>query len=66
MPPTETRPAHWIVETNHKVRSGIFAVVFVMMLSHLAHSTQSWAVWGWLAVQFLAYPQLIYLWGRQA
>ncbi len=66
MPPTETRPAHWIVETNHKVRSGIFAVVFVMMLSHLAHSTQSWAVWGWLALQFLAYPQLIYLWGRQA
>lgn len=66
MPPTETRPAHWIVEMNHKVRSGIFAVVFVMMLSHLAQSTQSWTVWGWLALQFLAYPHLIYLWGRQA
>ncbi|GAB3184289.1 sensor domain-containing diguanylate cyclase [Hydrogenophaga aquatica] len=66
MPPTETRPAHWIVEMNHKVRSGIFAVVFVMMLSHLAQGTQSWTVWGWLVLQFLVYPHLIYLWGRYA
>ena len=51
---------------NHKVRSGIFAVVFVMMLSHLAQGTQSWTVWGWLVLQFLVYPHLIYLWGRYA
>jgi diguanylate cyclase (GGDEF)-like protein len=57
---TQRRHPHWIVGTNHRMRALSFANAFVFCGLHLwAMGWPTWA-WGLLALQFLAYPHLVY------
>ena len=49
-----------LVRTNHAVRSGAFAYAFVVCGLHLWERQAGAATWLLLALQFLAYPQLLY------
>jgi PAS domain S-box-containing protein len=62
----EPRRVHRLVRTNHLVRSTAFAFMFVVTGIHLWERGYGAAVWLLLALQFLAYPHLVYLRARGA
>ncbi len=55
-----------VVRTNHVVRTGAFAVSFAILAVHAWEQSLPPAVWGLLVVQFLVYPQLVYLRARHS
>ena len=60
------KAVHWAVRMNHRYRSLSWAIVFVVIASHLAvRDTAPW-VWAALVCQFLLYPQLVYWRARRA
>jgi diguanylate cyclase (GGDEF)-like protein len=54
------KPVHWAVRMNHRYRTVSWAIVFVVIGSHLAVRDVAPWVWGALIFQFLLYPQLVY------
>lgn len=63
---TPQRPAHWIVQLNHRVRSATFVIVFTVIGAHMVTRNYGALAWGLLVAQFLLYPHLVYLVGRYA
>lgn len=63
---TPKRPAHWIVQLNHRVRSATFVIVFAVIGAHMVTRNYGALAWELLVAQFLLYPHLVYLLGRYA
>jgi len=65
---TGTTPenSHWIVQLNHKNRTGSFALLFSAIAVHLSATQPGWLLWTLLTLQFLLYPHLIYWRARHA
>jgi diguanylate cyclase len=60
------KPVHWAVRMNYRYRALSWAIVFLVIGSHLAvRDTAPW-VWAALAFQFLLYPHLVYWRARRA
>lgn len=55
-----SKPVHWAVRMNYRYRAASWAIVFVVIGSHLAVREVAPWVWGALAFQFLLYPHLVY------
>jgi diguanylate cyclase (GGDEF)-like protein len=51
---------HWIVRVNRQNRSIAFAMLFLIIGTHMAGQAFAPFAWGLLALQFLVYPQLMY------
>lgn len=51
---------------NRRNRSVFFALMFVVLGTHLLHLQSGPLAWGLLALQFLVYPQCVYLRARRA
>jgi len=51
---------HWSVRTNHRLRTVFFALTFVTVGIHLWSRDVSPALWGFLVLQFLVYPHLVF------
>ncbi len=55
-----SKPVHWAVRMNYRYRALSWAMVFLVIGSHLAvRETSPW-VWAALVWQFLLYPHLVY------
>jgi diguanylate cyclase (GGDEF)-like protein len=54
------RPDHWIVEMNRRNRALHAAMLFVMLVTHLAGKGHGWLFWSLAVLQYLAGPQLMY------
>jgi diguanylate cyclase len=65
-PPASGRLAHWMVQANHRVRSGVFGLVFLVIGVHQAGQGWPAAAWALLALQFLVYPHVVYAAGLSA
>lgn len=68
MQPTTTAAKtgdHWIVRMNWKNRSVVFLLLALALGSHLAPQQPPAWVWLLLALQFGAYPQLLYVFTRR-
>src|SRR5678815_2146683 len=53
-----------LARLNYAVRTGAFAYCFVTIGIHMAERGYGWPAWALLALQFLAYPHLMYLRAR--
>ncbi|MEK7736404.1 MAG: PAS domain S-box protein, partial [Pseudomonadota bacterium] len=51
---------HWVIRINYLVRAISFAALFVAIGMHMASRGYGAVAWGLLALQFLAYPHLLY------
>jgi diguanylate cyclase (GGDEF)-like protein len=61
MTQTATKPGQWIVRMNHRNRSYFFVILFATLATHMAGKSYGLLAWFFLCLQFLVYPQLIYL-----
>jgi diguanylate cyclase len=57
---------HWVVTLNHRNRSLFFALGLPVLGTHLAYLQAGPLMWTLLALQLLAYPQLVYWRARRA
>ncbi|OGA67841.1 MAG: hypothetical protein A3G83_08200 [Betaproteobacteria bacterium RIFCSPLOWO2_12_FULL_68_20] len=53
--------AHRLARIDYGVRTAAFAYCFVVIALHVWGRSQGWGFWAALALQFLAYPHLLYL-----
>ena len=57
---------HWTVKTNHRLRTGSFALIFSSIAFHGWDKGYSPILWALIALQLLVYPQLMYWRARRA
>lgn len=57
---------HWVVRLNWRNRSMFFALMFVVIGTHLIHLQAGAVAWVLLALQCLVYPQCVYWRARRA
>ena len=51
---------HWVVTLDRRNRTVFFALLFLVIGTHLVHLQAGPLMWALLAVQLLVYPQLVY------
>ncbi|MBI3523050.1 MAG: diguanylate cyclase [Betaproteobacteria bacterium] len=51
---------HWLVRSNYLIRATSFAALFVAIGMHMLEQGYGAVAWGLLALQFLAYPHLVF------
>lgn len=59
-------PEHWVVQLNRRNRTAFFALLFPVLGTHLVFIQAGLLEWVLLALQFLAYPQLVYWRARRS
>ncbi|HSY25978.1 MAG TPA: diguanylate cyclase, partial [Burkholderiaceae bacterium] len=57
---------HWAVRTNYRLRVAFFLLTFVAIVIHSWSKDLSPLFWGFVVLQFLAYPHLMYWRARRA
>lgn len=65
-PPNAATDVHWTVTTNHRLRTGSFALMFASIAFHGWGRGYSAIFWGLIALHLLLYPQLVYWRARRA
>ncbi len=68
--PAMTLPArarvHWTVKTNYRLRTASFAIMFASVAFHGADKGFSTPLWGWIVLQLLVYPHVVYALARRS
>ncbi|MES2017927.1 MAG: diguanylate cyclase [Pseudomonadota bacterium] len=60
-PLDDAKRSHWIVGTHYRFRAASFALIFIgLALEYMDKAPGAW-LWALLVLQFLVYPQLVYL-----
>jgi diguanylate cyclase len=64
MPLHTTHSDHWIVQINHRNRSGFFFIAFVIVAVHMMSKRYGPLTWALMVFCFLLYPQIAYFLAR--